>query len=535
MALIRSLFAGVSGLRSHQQSMDVIGNNIANVNTIGFKGSRVTFSDTFSQFIKAGINPTDTNGGTNIFQIGLGSKVNSIDRKWGQGTFETTGLVTDLALQGPGLFILNSDGQTFYTRAGAFSFDSEGRLVNPQGAVLQGKVANGLGELPPGNSVTDIIINPNLRLPATATTEINWGGNLQSNSPVTRTEEVLFSGNIDSDGTYPFTRNLRIYDPRGQEYTFETTWTQNAVGDYDVNWRLLDRVGAVVTTGGPINVTFDAAGNFVGPAAPVNITAPNDIDFDVNFSRMIETTNANTVSGTVDQGREPNIVTSAVTVFDSLGQAHTLTIRFTKLTDLNWAWEASIPASSGAITNNQGTITFNSNGTINSMNPAIPQVEFTPLGGADPQVITFNFGGELSGVTQTSLSSIISALSQNGTASATLSNINVDKYGNIIGIFSNGYSRTLAQLMVATFANRNGLESVGDNMYRISANTGLPVVGNLGEITNTTVQAGTLETSNVDLSEEFTNMIITQRGFEANSKVITTSDQMLQVITNLVR
>ena len=129
--------------------MDVIGNNIANVNTIGFKGSRVTFSDTFNQFVKAGTNPTATSGGTNSFQIGLGMKINSIDRNWNQGTFERTGITTDLALQGQGLFVLKSNGQQLYSRAGAFIFDADGKLVNPQnGAVVQGKVANGLGEIP---------------------------------------------------------------------------------------------------------------------------------------------------------------------------------------------------------------------------------------------------------------------------------------------------------------------------------------------------------------------------------------------------
>ena len=128
MALLNSLFAGVSGLRNHQSMMDVIGNNIANVNTIGFKGSRVTFSDTFNQFVKAGTNPTENTGGTNTFQIGLGAKVNSIDRNWNQGTFQTTGITTDLALQGQGLFILKSNGENFYSRAGAFIFDADGKL-----------------------------------------------------------------------------------------------------------------------------------------------------------------------------------------------------------------------------------------------------------------------------------------------------------------------------------------------------------------------------------------------------------------------
>ena len=199
MSLINSLFSGVSGLRNHQAMMDVISNNIANVNTIGYKGSRVTFSDTFNKIIRYGSNPTETGGGTNTFQIGLGMKMNSVDRNWTQGTFEGTGTTTDLALQGKGLFVLDNNGERFYSRAGAFIFDADGRLVNSaNGAIVQGKVANDEGQVPPGNYLEDIIVDSNLRLPAVATTDISWGGNLDSSSSLTRSEEYLETGNINS-------------------------------------------------------------------------------------------------------------------------------------------------------------------------------------------------------------------------------------------------------------------------------------------------------------------------------------------------
>ncbi len=160
MSLINSLFAGVSGIRNHQSMLDVIGNNIANVNSIGYKGSRVTFSDTFNQFIRYGTNPTSSAGGTNTFQVGLGMKLNSVDRNWGQGTFERTGITTDLALQGDGLFVMKKNGETFYSRAGAFIFDASGQLVNPQnGAIVQGKVATSDGTVPSGNNLENIIVD----------------------------------------------------------------------------------------------------------------------------------------------------------------------------------------------------------------------------------------------------------------------------------------------------------------------------------------------------------------------------------------
>ena len=175
MALINSLFSGVSGLKNHQEMMDVIGNNISNVNTVGYKSSRVTFSDTFNQLVKSGTNPTDTSGGTNTFQVGLGTKISSIDRNWAQGTFEQSDNTTDLAIKGSGLFILKSNGTNYYSRAGAFNFDSDGKLVSSQnGAIVQGKVANGLGEIPAGTTTQDIIVDKNLKLPAVKTTKASW-------------------------------------------------------------------------------------------------------------------------------------------------------------------------------------------------------------------------------------------------------------------------------------------------------------------------------------------------------------------------
>jgi flagellar hook protein FlgE len=191
----------------------------------------------------------------------------------------------------------------------------------------------------------------------------------------------------------------------------------------------------------------------------------------------------------------------------------------------------------GVAASSTGTITFNSDGTLDSsmISPNDPQLTFTPTGGANPVVIDLNFGEAFEGVTQTSSSSVISSLSQDGSASANLSNINIDQYGNVVGVFSNGNSKTLAQIMIATFANYNGLISAGDNMYSAYANSGDPRIVSLGEESGTTVQSGALEQSNVDLSEEFTKMIVSQRGFQANARVITTADALLQEITNLIR
>jgi flagellar hook protein FlgE len=544
MSLLNSLFAGVSGLRNHQTMLDVIGNNIANVNSIGFKGSRVTFSDTFNQYVRYGTDPTTTTGGTNSFQVGLGMKVNSIDRNWTQGTFERTGLTTDLAIQGEGLFVLKSNGKEFYSRAGAFIFDADGKLVNPQnGAIVQGKVATSDGAIPPGNTLQDIFIDTNLRLPAVATTKTSWGGNLNSTSTLTRTENFVQNGNINSTLAVgdTVTDSNTIYDNNGNAYTMNITYTKTAADTFDMTYDLVDSNGATVI-GGPVTtaLVFNGATGAlqtIGGNPPATIPIANvglGIDYNFDIRNITQTAGTTTISSTVDENRQPTIVTGTLSVFDSLGNPHSITLKFTKTGPNQWNWNTSVPTPA-TLAQNSGTISFNTDGSINSISPNPPIIRLTPGGGASPQNIQLDFGSGFTGITQTSSNSVVSALSQNGSAAASLSNVNIDQYGYIVGVFTNGESRNLAQILVATFANKNGLTSAGDNMYTVSPNSGAALIGEPGEGTRTTLQSGALEQSNVDLSEEFTKMIVSQRGFQANARVVTTSDTLLQEITNLVR
>ncbi|MBU0472779.1 MAG: flagellar hook-basal body complex protein [Bacteroidetes bacterium] len=558
MALLNSLFSGVSGLRNHQAMMDVIGNNIANVNTIGYKGSRITFSDTFNQLIKSGTNPTDGTGGTNSMQVGLGMKVNSIDRNWNQGTVERTGITTDLALQGPGMFILNNNGIQQYSRAGAFMFDADGKLVNPQnGAIVQGKVANGLGEIPAGNAIQDIIIDKNLRLPAIATQNVSWGGNLESGSPTKRTDIVEMSGNYKSDATanpagtdqQPYT----IYGIDGTEYelivdyqntAYDGTTTPPTEAAYTVNYTVNDVDGnpVVIDQSGSQALTFDAITSNNTTSA-LNITGDGgNIDFELSFNDLTSTDSATSVSSVIDKGETVEDVTGTVTIYDTLGNAHSLTIEYTHIDENTWAWNVDSPSTGQLAPGANGVIKFKSNGSIESISqagnlvslPDLPSINFEPGSGAGNMDIKLDFGFGTTKFTQTALSSQVAALSD-GSAASSLSNLNIDNFGNIVGIFSNGVSQSLAQVMVATFANLNGLTSIGDNMYQVAANAGDPRIGEPGESTTTTIQSGGLEQSNVDLSEEFTKMIISQRGFQANARVVTTADALLQEITNLIR
>jgi flagellar hook protein FlgE len=570
MALSTALFSAVSGLSNHQTMLDVIGNNVANVNTIGYKSQRVTFSDTFNQFIQTGTNPTSKTGGANTVQIGLGTKVNSIDRDWTQGTSESTSTATDLALQGDAMFVLKKNGQTYYSRAGNFSFDANGNMISGNtGAVVQGKLANSEGVVAPGNSLEDIQLDTNMKLPAVATTEISWGGNLQSDSDLTRTQTVTQSGNINSSslavGDTSDETTTTIYDEYGKEYTLSITYTKTAAtaadasaspavlqsDTYTMDWTLTDSSDTEVTTGsltglvftddGTGSVVMDTASQAKFDAAANRVNVPDsNIDFTIEATKVTSNSATSTLSMSADNKDSSNVVSGSVTVYDSLGTATTVTLQFTKIADNTWIWSASVPATStsdGKAVETSGTIKFNSDGSLDTANisPSEPSISFNPAGGANTSTISLDFGSAFSGVTQTSSSSVISSLSQDGSATASLSSTSVDSYGNIVGVFSNGSSRTLAQIMVATFSNENGLTSVGDSMFTANANSGDTVIGSLGEETNTTVQSNALEQSNVDLSDEFSKMIVAQRGYQANARVVTTADSLLQEVTNLVR
>jgi len=416
MAFLRSLFAGVSGLKNHQLMMDVIGNNIANVNTIGFKRSRATFSEMFSQTLQDASEPVGNAGGTNPIQVGLGMSLESVDTDFSQGSFQTTGISTDLAIQGSAFFIVNQGGQTLYTRDGSFTFDPTGKLVTGDGAVVQGRLADATGNIPAGTALQNIVINRDLTSPAKATTTVDLAGNLDASAAVGATASVS----------------------------------------------------------------------------------------------------------------EP--------VFDSLGVQHTLTINFTKTADNAWSWTAAVPAP--ATTAATGTITFNSDGSLNSLTGS--PLAITPGGGASAMSVTLDCGkpaaaapGNTTGITQNAGSPTVTASSQDGYSAGTLNNVSVDSSGRLIGTFSNSQVLTLGQIMLANFNNPGGLLQVGNNDFNVSGNSGEATITSPGG--SSTIQTGMLEQSNVDLADEFTKMITAQRGFQASARVITVSDQFLEEVGALTR
>ncbi len=417
--MMRSLFSGVSGLRNHQTRMDVLGNNIANVNTVGFKAGRVTFQDVLSQTTQGASAAQGARGGTNPKQIGLGVGIASIDTLFTDGSFQPTGKATDLSIQGQGFFVLGDGASQYYTRAGNFDFDTQGNFGVPgTGYQVMGWTADDSGVVDTAAPISGITIPVGSAIPAKATTSITHANNLSA-SAVANQDTALAT--------------IDIYDSLGEAHTAKTTYAKTG------------------------NNTWTATTTIDGAAVPV-------------------------------VGADP-------------------------------------------LTPNSFTLSFNDDGTLTSTTPATPTLSYSPLNGAAAMSLTFN----LSGLTQYGGDTSVQATGQSGYASGSMNGSSIDVNGNVIGSFTNGQTRTLAQLALATFNNPAGLTKVGSSLFSRSTNSGEPQVGTTGVGGRGTINPGTLEMSNVDLAEEFSNMVITQRGFQANSRVITTTDQMLEELTNLKR
>ncbi|MDQ0213276.1 flagellar hook protein FlgE [Arthrobacter bambusae] len=388
--MLRSLYSGISGLRAHQAMLDVTGNNIANVNTAGFKASSTQFQDTLSQMTQGAGAPQTETGGTNPAQIGLGVRVAGISTNFSQGSSQSTGRATDMMISGDGFFITSKAGQQLYTRAGAFDMDAAGRLVSPDGGILQGwSAANGV--VNQGGPIGPIALSPNTTSAAVATTKASLDGNLPSDAAVGTSVE----------------RQVKVYDADGASRSLTLTFSRSAGG-------------------------WDVAG------ADANGAAGN-----------------------------------------------------TTLTFANGALTSGGAMTVGGITVDMSTVT----------------------GFASMSTLTVD--------------------SQNGSEAGKLESFTLGGDGSLIGSFSNGAKQVLAQVALARFTNPGGLEKAGSSTYVATANSGAAQLGAPGAAGLGTLTAGALEMSNVDLSQEFTNLIVAQRGFQANARIITTSDEVLQELTNL--
>lgn len=391
--MLRSLFSGISGLRAHQTMLDVTGNNIANVNTTGFKASQTQFQDTLSQVLTNAGAAQDGVGGTNPAQVGLGVRVAGITTNFQQGAAQLTNRSTDMMISGDGFFVVRKGTEQLYTRAGAFDFDATGQLVTPDGSLVQGWAADAAGAIDTNGTLVDLRLPIATLMGAAATTGATFEGNLPSEAAV---------------GTV-LNRDVDVYAADGTVSTLALAFTRTAAG-----WTVNGTNGAAT---GTVNMTFAANGT--------------------------------------------QLTGGSLTV--------------------------------GGITVDLSTI--------------------TGMAGLDT----------------------VEASTQNGRAAGTLQSFTINADGTLLGSFSNGLKQALGRVALSTFTNPAGMEKAGGSLYRTTVNSGDAQIGAAGTGGRGDLTGGALEMSNVDLSAEFTNLIIAQRGFQANSRVITTSDELLQELVNLKR
>ena len=481
--MMRSLFSGVSGLKSHQTRMDVIGNNIANVNTIGFKSSRVTFADTLYQTQTGAAAPTDTVGGTNPKQIGLGVGVASIDLLFNDASTQSTGKNTDLALSGNGLFVVSRDQDgkdKYYTRAGNFSFDANYNYVVPgSGYHVVGWNADASGSIDTKGTPTGIKIKDAMRsMGAKATTLISYKGNMNSSVPtiVSMTDQTgsPAASPAHVDGTTIKSLTLKLSDG--------TTQTVTAKSNYQYK------------TGNSLPITtianvYDSLGNL------------HKVPF--LFTKV--------PSGALPLGHDKWEVTVSPGV-DSGGSLDPVGTCSIKEEDGSWT----------TVTMGTQTLQFDQNGKYVSGSGS-PTLTLTNGAGSSGGTNTMTATVDLASLTQYSGSDTIKA-DYDGHAAGTLKEVNVDQSGILTGTYTNGEKRSLAQIAVAQFDNAPGLTKAGANLYAKSVNA-------LG----LTLTPSALEMSNVDIANEFADMVVTQRGFQSNSKVITVGDEMLETVINMKR
>jgi flagellar hook protein FlgE len=567
MAAFGSLLAGVTGLNTNQQMLDIIGNNLANSNTTAYKSQSVSFEDLFYQTLQPATPSTQQAGGTDPIQVGFGTKLGTIASDMTQGTLQPTGNELDMGIQGSGYFVENDGTNTFYTRAGSFTVDSSGYLRDPTtGFNIErfGNVGEPSGSGPgfqvPGDNRIQIPYGTGN--PGQITSNVTLQGNLDATAPGATsgspTANVTLAGVLDSaDATgATVSGSIQVYDSQGKAHTMGVSFVKDAQADtWDVTVSLPPGEGTV-NQGSPFQMTFDPASGALTSSSTQALTldfsasgASNSQPVTLSLSGLSEANAVSTAAATSQDGVAAVAGTTAPTaiqIFDSKGTGHTLTLTFTKTAanpsanppvPESWSVSASVPATEGTVSGTLGPITFNTDGSPSSFGNTNLTFDFSKSGASGTQTVSFNLGsvGGFTGVTEFGGTSTAAATNQNGFASGTLQSVSIDKTGVIKGVFTNGKVIDLAQLAVASFANNEGLSRQGNNLYTATGQSGQAVLGAGASAGRGTVQQGVLEQSNVDVAAEFTQLIIAQRGYEVNARTVSVSDQVLQALTNIIQ
>ena len=461
--MMRSMYSAVSGLRIHQGKMDVIGNNIANVNTVGFKKGQVTFQEVFSQVVRGASAPTGGKGGTNPQQVGMGVAMGSINTVHTKGSGQRTDNPTDLMIDGEGFFVVSDDqnlNNRFFTRAGNFSLDRDGNLVTADGYKVLGYAADENGEIT--TEITNIRINMSETKAPTSTDRVEFRGNLDSRSSIGERQSI----------------DTVVYDSLGNSYTL--TFNIEKVGHDENNnlhtWRL---------------------------------TLSRITDRSTGYYYQVQT----------DENYDDQFLPALELVFDGNG----------KLVSIDGSDLATEDVE--VYLSNLSSVGFNTDkdgGTIDP--PTRPSGSFR-----DIVLFDTDIQDSIKGITQYANEMGFKPYAMNGNTSGTLDGFAIDATGTVVGVFTNGERKALGRIMLAKFDNPMGLQKLGGNLFIDTRNSGEPQYGGASVGGFGAISPGNLEMSNVDIALEFTEMITTQRGFQANSRIITTSDEMLQELVNMKR
>jgi flagellar hook protein FlgE len=483
-----SFYAALSGLSSNRQAIDVIGNNLANLNTVGFKKSSVTFADVFSASLA-----TSVNGAGNPLEIGLGTRVAAIDQVYSQGSLQTTGQATDMAIQGAGFFILEGNDGRSFTRAGKFSFNKDGDLVTPTGKQVMGYPADALGNIQLSSDLQGINVSS------------------QTNSSPNATTMVFSSTLLDADAdpdaaTGEFSTPIRVFDSLGVPHTLNFVFRRVDPADpaadpaAAVEWAFDIRMDASEILTDPGNVAMGNVGE----------------EFSLMTGALVPD-GASIAGGTFSGGRM---------TFDANGV----------LTEVDFAGAATGLGALGAF--NIAAPDVDPNGIVIPPDGG-PAGAIQLASGADDIDFEWDVFNDDGTTNITSFASDAgsgtSSVNQDGFGVGVLSSVVVAPDGTVTGLFTNGDVRNLAQVALANFNNPQGLLASGNTEFVQTPGSGQPSIGVPENGGRGSVAGSTIELSNVDLAEEFTSLIITERGFQANSRVITTNDQLLQEAINLSR
>jgi flagellar hook protein FlgE len=558
MGLTSALYTGLSGLNSSQFRLDVIGDNIANINTTGFKGSRTLFETQFARTVSAGTKPNGTQGGTNPMQIGLGASVGAVQRSFTAGAVETTGVPSDLAVEGDGFFVLRTpENEQVFSRDGSFTLSADSRLITSGGYFVQGYAINQDFEIMPG-ALTDISIPLGTLTTARATSSLQLEGTLNSSGTVATQGTILRSQVLHDAANNPITSTTAltaVKNPGGaamfvngdvisvngvkrggrdvpsESFTVGTTGTTvtdllswfDEVTGIDTSAGVAGSPGVTVTADGRLEIRGNAGTENALDIASGTLTSSGATSIPFTFSEA--------------QAATGESAHTSFVVYDSIGTPLnvdvTMVLESRTTASSTWRFYAtSVEDSDIKFDIGTGTVTFDANGQyVESPDDGIV-IDRVGTGATNPLPITLDMT-RLSGLNVNQSSMVMSF--QDGFSTGTLIDYSIGQDGIITGTFTNGLNQTIGQIALATFSNPAGLLARSSNIYFIGPNSGearitAPLAMGAGKVTS-----GALELSNVDLSREFVNLITSSTAFSAASRVISTSDQLLQELLMITR